>query len=232
MKKVKQWRRKAKVKEMAGTITTKGKGWERRYRTRSANARSAMKKVKQWRRKAKVKEMAGTITTKGKGWERRYSEKDAFIRTSDMVAEWKSRATTPWVMSTPEPSCVGGGLPPRDVARKLDLDETSELLTRVLAASEGSPDLGTLSAARRTTLGLSQLKKLTPTMSLGVELLTSEVKSCMVIGSSLMDMCLSPFHLHVRTVPLSNVGNTSDAEMNSYGLAALAPLAITHPSPP
>ena len=149
-----------------------------------------------------------------------------------MVAEWESRATTPWVMSTPEPLCFGGGLPPRDVACNLGLDETVELLTRVLAAGEEGLDVSTLSAARKTTLELSHLKKPTPTMSLGVELLTRDVKSFRGIRSSPMDMFLSPFHLYVRTVPLSNVGNTSDAEMNSYGLAALAPLAITHPSSP
>ena len=44
--------------------------------------------------------------------------------------------------------------------------------------------------------------------------------------------CPSPFHPRVRTVPVCTVGDTTEAEMKSYGLAALAPLAITHPSPP
>ena len=47
-----------------------------------------------------------------------------------------------------------------------------------------------------------------------------------------MDTCPSPFHPHVRTVPVCNVGDTTDPEMKSYGVAALAPLATTHPSPP
>ena len=37
--------------------------------------------------------------------------------------------------------------------------------------------------------------------------------------------------LSVRTLPVCNVGDPSGAWMKSYGLAALAPLAITHPSP-
>ena len=47
-----------------------------------------------------------------------------------------------------------------------------------------------------------------------------------------MDTCPSPFHPHVKIVPASNVSDTSEARMRSYGLAALAPLTITHPSPP
>ena len=51
------------------------------------------------------------------------------------------------------------------------------------------------------------------------------------IRSSPKDTCPSPFHPHVRTVPVCNEGDTFEAEMKSYGLAAPAPLAITHPSP-
>ena len=69
-------------------------------------------------------------------------------------------------------------------------------------------------------------------MSPRVELLTTDVKSCRGIHSSPMDTCPSPFHPRVRTVPVCNVGDSSKAEMKSYGLAALAPLAITPPSPP
>ena len=122
--------------------------------------------------------------------------------------------------------------PPHEVAPKLGLDETVELLTRVLGASEEDPDLSALSAALKNKLELSDLKKPPSTMSPGVELLTRDVKSCRGIRSSPMDTCPSPFHLRVRTVPVCNVGDTSEAEMKSCGLAALAPLAITHPSPP
>ena len=47
-----------------------------------------------------------------------------------------------------------------------------------------------------------------------------------------METCPSPFHPRVRTVPVFNVGDTTVAEMKSYSLAALAPLATTHPSTP
>ena len=47
-----------------------------------------------------------------------------------------------------------------------------------------------------------------------------------------MDTCPRPFHPRVRTVPVRSVGDTTEAERNSYGLAALAPLATTRPSPP
>ena len=46
-----------------------------------------------------------------------------------------------------------------------------------------------------------------------------------------MHTCPSPFHTRVRTVPVCTVGDTTEAEMKIYGLAALAPLASTHSSP-
>ena len=66
-------------------------------------------------------------------------------------------------------------------------------------------------------------------MSPGAELLTKDVKSCTGIRTSPMDICPSPFYPRVRTVPVCSVGNTTQAEMKGYGLAALAPLATTHP---
>ena len=47
-----------------------------------------------------------------------------------------------------------------------------------------------------------------------------------------MDSCPSPFLPHVGTVFVCSLGDTTKAEMNSYYLAALAPSATTHPSPP
>ena len=131
----------------------------------------------------------------------------------------------------PEPTSVDRGLPPRMAGPKLGLDETMEFLSRVKGAGDEDPDLGALSAALKTDLGLSHLKKLPPTISPGVELLTREVKSCRGIRSSPMDTCPSPFHPRVRTVPVCNVGDTTEAEMKGYGLAALAPLATVNPSP-
>ena len=132
----------------------------------------------------------------------------------------------------PKPTCVERGLPPRVAAPKLGLDETMELLSRLLGAGDEGPDLSALSAALKTKLGLSNLKKHPPTMSPGVELLTRDVKSCRGIRSSPMDISPSPSQPCVRLVPVCNVGDTTEAEMKSYGLAALAPLATTYPSPP
>ena len=111
-------------------------------------------------------------------------------------------------------------------APKLGLDETMELPSRVLGAGDEDHDLGALTAALKTKLGLSNLKKPPPTVSPGVEPLTRDVKSCGGIRSAPSDTCPSPFQ------PVCNVGDTTEAELESYGLAALAPLATTHPSPP
>ena len=110
-------------------------------------------------------------------------------------------------------------------APKCGLDETMELLSRVLGAGEEHPDLSALSAALKAKLGLSDLKKPPPTMSAGVEVLPRDVKSCRGTCSSPMDTCPSPFHPRVRTVPVCSVGDTTEGEMKGYGLAALAPLA-------
>ena len=117
-------------------------------------------------------------------------------------------------------------------APKLGLDETMDLLNLVLGAGDEDPDLSALSAALKTKLGLSDLKKPPPTISPSMELLTRDVKSCRGIRNSPMDTCPSPFPPRVRTVPVCTIGDTTEAEMKRYGLAALAPLATTHPSPP
>ena len=131
----------------------------------------------------------------------------------------------------PEPTSVDGGLPPRMAAPRLGLDETMELLSRVLVAGNEDPDLSALSAALETKLGLSDPKRRPPTMSPNLELLTREVKSCRGIRSFAMDTCPSPPHPRVRTVPVCSVGDTTEAEMKGYGLSAVAPLATVHPSP-
>ena len=109
-------------------------------------------------------------------------------------------------------------------------DETVELLTNIVGASEEDPNLSALSAALKSTLGLSDLERPPNSMSLGVELLTCEVQSCRGIRVSPKDACLSLFHPRVRMVSLCTVSEIPAAEMKGYGLAALAPLAITDPS--
>ena len=69
-------------------------------------------------------------------------------------------------------------------------------------------------------------------MTRGVELLKRGVKSCRGIGSSPVDTCPSVFHRLVMTVPVDNADDTSEPEMKTYGLGALAPLAITYRSSP
>ena len=98
-------------------------------------------------------------------------------------------------------------------APKLGLDETMELLSRVLGAGDEDPDLSALSAALGTKLGLSDLRKPPPTMSPGVEVLSKDVTSCKGIRSSPMDTYPSPFHPRMRTLPVCSVGDTTEAEM-------------------
>ena len=102
----------------------------------------------------------------------------------------------------------------------------------VLGAGDEDPDLSALSAALKAKLGLSELKEPPSTMSPGVELLTRGVKSCRGIRSTTLDTCPSPFHPRVRTVPVCTIGDYTEAEMEGYGPAALAPLATVYPSPP
>ena len=132
----------------------------------------------------------------------------------------------------PEPTCVDRDLPPRMAAPKLGLDETMDLLSRVLGAGNEDPHLSALSAPLKTKLGLPYLKKPPPTVSPGFELLTKDVKSCRGIGRSPMHTCPIPFHPRVNTVAVCSVGDTTEAEMKGYGLAALAPLATVYPLTP
>ena len=88
---------------------------------------------------------------------------------------------------SPEPTCVERGLPPRMAAPKLALDETMELLSRV------DLYLSAPSVTLKAKLRLSNLKKPPPTMSLGVEMLTMDVKSCRGIHGCPMDTFPSPF---------------------------------------
>ena len=214
----------------------------------------ATAKVKAWRtaaRKGKGKEALGT--TFGATWaeetlEIPHREMDwsSSALSSDWEPDWVSGEPTPPERPkeheclkpgpspravAPEPTSVDRGLPPRMAAPKLGLEETMELLSRVLGAGDEDPDLSALSAALKTKLGLSDLKKLPPTMFPGHELLSRDVKSCRGIRSSLMDTCPSPFHPSVRSVPVCSVGDTTEAEMKGHGLSALAPLATVHPSP-
>ena len=212
-------------------------------------------KVKAWRtvaRKGKGKE-APLGTMFGATWaeetfEIPHGEMDwsLLAQSSDREPDWVSGEPTPPEKPkeyeclkpgpspralAPEHTSVDRGLPPSMAAPKLGLDETMELLSWVLGEGDENLDPSALSAALKTKLGLSDLKKPPPTMSPRVELLTRDVKSCRGIRSSPIDSSLSPFHRHVRTVPICSVGDTTEAEMKGYGLSALAPWATVHPSP-
>ena len=224
--------------------------------TRTPGIEVANAKVKAWRRaarKGKGKD-APLGTMFGATWGEEtlgipHGEMDwsSWAQSSEWEPDWVSEDSTPpeepkeheclkpgpspRAVAT-EPTCVDRGLPPCIAAPKLGLDETMELLSRVLGAGDEDPDLSALSAALKTKLGLSDLKKPPSTMSPGVELLTRDVKSCGGIRRSPMDTCPSPFHPCVRTVPVCSVGDTTEGDMKGYGLAALAPLATVYPSPP
>ena len=201
-------------------------------------------KVKGWRkagRKEQEKEPMKAYpmfgTTWGEGFEAPYGEISATTSndSSEWDGDWISREPTPSLPSRPRPPSPRGvcpepvrverGLSSRMAAPKIGLDETMELLSRVPGAGDEDLDLRALSAALKVKLGLSELKKPPSTMSPGVELLTRGVKSCRAICSTPLDTCPSPFHPRVRTVPVCTIGDSTEAEMEGYGLAALAPLA-------
>ena len=219
--------------------------------SRAAMEKVATAKLKAWRKageeekeKEPMKAYPMFGTTWGEGFEAPYGEISA--TTSNDSSEWEedwisrepslSLPSRPRPLSPrgvcPEPVRVERGLPARMAAPKLGLDETMELLSRVLGAGDEDPDLSALSAALKAKLGLSELKKPPSTMSPGVELLARGVKSCRGIRSTSFDTCPSPFHPRVRTVPVCTIGDSTEAEMEGYGLAALAPLATVYPSPP
>ena len=211
----------------------------------------ATAKVKAWRKAGKQEKEKEPMkaypmfgTTWGEGFEAPYGEISATTSndSSEWEVDWISREATPSLPSRPRPPSPRGvcpkpvqverGLPSRMAAPKLGLDETMELLSQVLGAGDEDPDLSALCAALKAKLGLSELKKPPSTMSPGAELLTRGVKSCRGIRSTPLDTDPSPFHPRVRTVPVCTIGDSTEAEMEDYGLAALAPLATVYPSTP
>ena len=217
----------------------------------AAMEKVAAAKVKAWRkagRQEKEKEPMKAYpmfgTTWGEGFEAPYGEISATTSndSSEWEVDWISRVPTPSLPSRPRPPSPRGvcpepvrlekGLPSRMAAPKLGLDETVELLSRVLGAGDEDPDLSALSAALKAKLGLSELEKPPSTMSPGVDLLTRGVKSCRGMRSTPLDTCPSPFHPRVRTIPVCTIGDSTEAEMEDYELAALAPLATVYPLPP
>ena len=176
----------------------------------TAKVKACRKAGKKEKEKEPIKAYPMFGTTWGEGFEAPYGEISATTSndSSEWEEDWISREPTPSLPSRPrppsprgvcpEPVCVERGLPSRMAAPKLGLDETMELLSRVLGAGDEDPDLSALSAALKTKLGLSELKKPPSTMSPGVEFLTRGVKSCRGIRSTPSDTCPSPFHPRVK----------------------------------
>ena len=165
-------------------------------------------KVKAWRRAARKEKGkdAPLGTMLGATWGEEtfdipHGKMDwsASVQSSEWEPDWVSEELTPpeelkeheclkpgpspraWAL---EPTCVDQGLPPHMAAPELGLDETMDLLSRVMGAGDGDPDLTALSAALKTKFGLSDVGKPRPATSPGLELLTWDVKSCRGICSS------------------------------------------------
>ena len=100
----------------------------------------------EWKETAMMGPIFGTSW--GEALEIRYGEcaASASAHPSDVEPDWISREPTPTKEPlcmerepspcAPEPTCVERGLPRRMAATKLRLDETIELLSRVLGAGE------------------------------------------------------------------------------------------------
>ena len=71
----------------------------------------------------------------------------------------------PSLRREPQPVRVARALCPREDTLKFVLNETVELLTKVLGTSEEDPNLSALSAPLKAKLGLADLKKPLPTTS-------------------------------------------------------------------
>ena len=151
---------------MEKVATAKGKAWR--------------KAGKQEKEKEPMKAYPMLGTTWGEGFEAPYGEISATTSndSSEWEVDWISTEPTPSLLSRPRPPSPRGvcpepvhverGLPSRMAAPKLGLDETMELLSRVLGAGDEDPELAALSAALKAKPGLSELKKPPSTMSPGV----------------------------------------------------------------
>ena len=138
----------------------------------AAMEKVATAKVKAWRKagkqekeKERMKAYPMFGTTWGEGFEAPYGEISATTSngSSEWEVDWISREPTPSLPSRPRPPSPRGvcpepvrverGLPSRMAAPKLGLDETMELLFRVLGAGDEDPDLSALSAALKAKRG-------------------------------------------------------------------------------
>ena len=146
----------------------------------SAKVKALRKAGKQEKKREPMKAYPMFGTTWGEGFEAPYGEISA--TTSNDSSEWEvdsiSRERTSSLPSRPRPPSPHGvcpepvrverGLPSPMAAPKLGLDETMELLSRVLGSGDEDPDLSALTAALKAKLGLSELEKPPSTMSPGV----------------------------------------------------------------
>ena len=193
-------------------------------------------KVKAWRRAArKGKEKDAPLGTMFEAtwgeetFEIRHGEMDwsASAQSSEWEPDWVSQEPPPPEepkqreclklgpsprLVAPEPTCVDRGLPPRNAAPEVGLDETMDMLSRVLGAGDEDPNLNALSASLKTKLELRDLKNPPPTnpwcgtFDQGCEKLQR-------YPPLLMNTCPSPFHPRVRTVPVQYPGHQTHIPM-------------------
>ena len=83
-------------------------------------------------------------------WIPPYGVDEESVNTEEMFRDWESRPRTPSLEKMPRL------VPPmgtKEEPTKVGLDETVEILAKVLEADTGDPDLTALSAAIKTKLG-------------------------------------------------------------------------------
>ena len=80
------------------------------------------------------REVAEMIKPWEAGWGSPFDHEDHSVNTSEMFADWESRAPTPSPGKEPEPVRVERALPPHEHTPKIGLPETVDVLTKVLGS--------------------------------------------------------------------------------------------------
>ena len=88
-------------------------------------------------------EMDWWASAQSSGWEPGWVSEEPMPPEEPKEHECLKPGPCPRAMAA-EPTCVDRALPPRVVSPKLGLDETMDLLSRVLGAGDENPDLSEL----------------------------------------------------------------------------------------
>ena len=140
--------------------------------------------------------MEKTFKTRKDGWESPLGEGEESVKMAKMFEDSKCKPSTPLLGRGHKiilRTTVERVLQVHEGPPNFGPDETVELLTKTLGASDEDPDLTTLLATLKSKLELAYLKNPVATLSLGVELLITDVKRCRRIQSTLHDsarLCL------------------------------------------